>query len=528
MAKLKGILVAAALVVFAFAGINIYLGYSGNEALAHHYMTEGKWSDSSCGGCHVGVPFADYDAVAQSTHVQRVPEWEPLTNFQVESEGEDAWVQEFGRYHPGGGTLDEYGVGIDCMICHEQYGLYDAEKRALELQNGNYANANNAAMEDVRVVVQQDPIRIGTYALDVLTPAPILLIFHDTVNGAPQKSSCIDNCHLKDAQITPVMWGAEDYEEFDVHAEVNCVECHEAHEHEIAGAPISSLETEPEVESGETESSVHEEVLSVKSCADESCHAGISHGATTDFHLEFLECASCHIPVLPGGDIPAGMPIASFDWSDGEREDTYHMTDFSPTLAWTDGASEGLNVANERTESAMLAPFNVLNGAWWDAGHDEEILASPNTSSHEGNPIPNADVLDADVDADGEVTAEEIHSYDGNTDGIADYPNAILRQVDLYYKLGHGISGSNVGMADPLECDDCHGVSASPEIHGIHFMERLECEICHEVKPVIDWAMLGYDRDPAETDSPTNFSAKTIEVTISGEKPSEVERDPSF
>lgn len=523
MAELKGILIAVALIVFAFAGINIYLGYSGNEALAHHYMTEGKWSDSGCGGCHVGVPFADYDEVAESTHVQRVPEWEPLTNFQIESEGEETWVQEFGRYHPGGGILDEYGVGIDCMICHEQYGLYDADARALELENSNYANANDAAMEDARVVVQQDAVRLSTYTLDVLTPAPILLIFHDTVNGAPQKSSCINNCHIKDAQVMPVMWGAENYEEFDVHAEVNCVECHEAHEHQIAGASVSTLETEHE-----EESSVHEEVLSVKSCTDESCHAGITHGATADFHLEFLDCSACHIPLLPGGDIPAGMPLESFNWSNGERVDTYHMTDFSPKLSWADGVSEGLNVAGERTESSVLAPFNVINGAWWDAGLDEEILASPDTSALEGNPIPNVDVLAADSNADGEVTAEEMSSYDGNGDGVADYPNAILREVDLYYRLGHGISGSEVGMADPLECDDCHGASASPELQGVHFVERPDCESCHDITPVIDWAMLGYDRDPAETDPPTNFSAPIIEATTPGEKPPEVEREPAF
>jgi methanogenesis multiheme c-type cytochrome len=200
------------------------------------------------------------------------------------------------------------------------------------------------------------------------------------------------------------------------------------------------------------------------------------------------------------------MPIASFDWSDGEREDTYHTTDFCPVLAWTDGITDGLRVRENRTEGAVLAPFNVITGSWWDAGLDSDVLVNPNTSASEGNAIPVADVKAADADGDGEVTTEEMRSYDGDGDGRADYPSAILRTVDLYYKLSHGISGSETGLADPLVCADCHGESATH----------------------IDWAALGYDSDPAETDPPTNFSAVTIDVTIPDAKPAEKEREPAF
>jgi len=39
---------------------------------------------------------------------------------------------------------------------------------------------------------------------------------------------------------------------------------------------------------------------------------------------------------------------------------------------------------------------------------------------------------------------------------------------------------------------------------------------------------LGYDKDPAETTPPTNFSEKEIPVTIPGQKPVEVEREPAL
>jgi methanogenesis multiheme c-type cytochrome len=527
MASLKASLVAVSFIVLVLAGINLYLGYSGNDLLAQHYMTDGEWTDSSCGGCHMGV----YEEVAESSHVQRdIAQWEPLTNYNVDVQGETQWVKEYGRYHPGGGELEEYGVDIDCMSCHEQYGLYDAEKRAMAFESGNFSAANDAAMEDAIPVVQQDPLHVATYTLDVVTPLPMLVAFHDAVNAAPTKTSCIDSCHEMNVPTTAVMWASEDYEEYDVHAEVNCVECHTAKEHIIAGSEIPESETEDNQISSGQEESVHGESVTMKSCEDADCHEGISHGPIADAHLEFLECQSCHIPALPGGELPGTTPLKSFNWSSGERVDSYRMEDFAPQLAWSDDVQESeVKVPDSKNDSDVkLAPFNVVTGSWWDAGQDPEVINNPNTSASKGDPIPTPEVKAADSNGDGTVTSEEMQAYDGDSDGTPDYPNAVLRQVDLHYKLGHNIAGSETGMAEPLMCDDCHGVSASETLQQVHFEERPDCLTCHEVQPVIDWAALGYDSDPAETNPPTNFSAKTIDITIPGAKPPEVEREPAF
>ncbi len=523
MAKLNIILIAIAVAMFAFAGVYASLGYTGNELIAHHYMTEGKWTDSSCGGCHFNV----HEHVEASSHVQRdIGKWSPLMNFDVNVEGKDTWVEKFGQYHPGGGVMEEYGVDIDCMICHEQYGLYDAEKRAEAIQSGNMENANDAAMVDARSVVQKDPIHIGTYMLDVLTPFPLLVVFHDSVNSAPDRSSCYTNCHSTDATTTAVMWGEEDCAAYDVHADVNCVECHMTKDHQIAGSMPG-----PDVEAVSADiDDAHGDIGQMRSCTDAGCHEGISHGGIIDAHLDTLTCESCHIPELPGGELAGGTPLESFDWSSGVREDSLRMSDFTPVLAWSNGMSSNeLQIADGKNDSDVrLAPFNVITGVWWDAGEDADVVESPNTSRSIGDPIPVSYVQDADADLNGKMTYEEMRGYDNNNDGVADYPNAILRHVKLYYRLGHNIAGTEVGMADPLMCDDCHGASSSTTLQNVHFDVQPDCESCHKTTPHVNWAVLGYDSDPAATSPPTNFSAKTIDVTILGEKPPEVERESAF
>lgn len=74
----------------------------------------------------------------------------------------------------------------------------------------------------------------------------------------------------------------------------------------------------------------------------------------------------------------------------------------------------------------------------------------------------------------------------------------------MYFPVSHNIAGSNVGLAEPLVCADCHGVTAT----------------------AIDWQALGYETDPAGADS--DFTGTEIEVSIPDQKPTEVEREPAF
>ncbi len=491
--------VAVLLLVLAVGYTSV--GYSGNDAISTHYMTKGEWSDAVCGVCHYGA----YEQVNNSYHVQvDMDRWSPLTNFDLETSGKDAWVAEFGKYHPGGGPLAEekYGISVDCWMCHEQYGLYDFEARGEAIANGDYENAHKVAMEESTKAAQTSPIQTFTYSANLLTPYPLLFFFHGAVNGPPHETSCSEQCHLQDVPTRAVTWGSEeDYKEYDAHAKngVECFECHEMEgyiitsDHQIGRGNVSDSPDLPESHYDDT----------MRSCDDAECHAGISHGPFADSHMEFLACEACHIPKLPGGELVGGKPLESFSWQSGEREDVYREADFQPVLAWYNGNFGDVlpNVDTRNDTGVMVTPFNNITGTWWDAGTDPEVLANPDTSISTGDAIPVQYVKAADSNGDGEVTEKEMQAYDVDGDGQADYPNAVLRTVVLYYQVSHNIVSSDVGIADPYTCRDCHGNAS-----------------------VIDWASLGYVEDPGGESS----AAKSIAVTYPRPKPVEVDTEPAF
>ena len=499
MNRLNLLVSGVAVLLLVAAGAYSSLGYAGNDQIASHYMTKGEWSDTVCGGCHFDV----YENVNHSYHVQvDMNRWSPLTNFDLETSGEEEWVKEFGKYHPGGGPLAEYGIGVDCMMCHEQYGLYDFEARAEKIEKGEYDDANRAAMVNSSLAARTNPVQFFVYNANLLTPYPLLIVFHDDVNGAPSHTSCAEKCHIQDVEKRAVTWGSEEtYAEFDAHAKegVECAECHHTEgfiitsDHQIGRGNASDTPDLPENHFDDT----------MRSCDDAACHAGISHGAFADSHMEFLACEACHIPMLPGGELPGGKPLKTFNWQNGEREDTYWEEDFQPALAWYNGNfGDVLPAVDTRNDTDVkVTPFNNITGTWWDAGTDSEVLANPNTSISTGDPIPVKYVKAADADGNGEVTVGEMQAYDADEDGQADYPNAVLRTVDLYYQVSHNIVSSDVGIASPLTCKDCHGSQA-----------------------VIDWESLGYVEDPGGESS----AVKSIDISYTRPRPVEVEREPAF
>ncbi|MFP4654588.1 MAG: methanogenesis multiheme c-type cytochrome [Methanohalobium sp.] len=516
MRKLKTIVLGITLLMFFISGVYAYVGYSGSDVLDKHYMIDGKWSESVCGGCHYN---ADINPLANdaegSYHVQTdMDKWTPLDNFHISEQGKDEWVKEFGPQHPGGGPLEEYGVGLDCMICHDQTGEYDFDKRAEMIRSGNYEDADSAAWGEERQNLRQEPHYVGSYLLDVLTPLPIVAEIHDSVLGSSQRSSCEEHCHADQVETTGVNWADENYSEFDVHAEESCVECHETIEHQIGSSTMPAAQ---------------EVGAEVQSCQSSGCHEGISHGGTVDAHLEFLECQSCHVTEMPGGESQGGAPLEEFTWKNGTREDKVKMSSFKPTLGWSTNYSSTDKLPHSSSmdvEGAKLTSYSVITGIWWDSGTNEEVASNPNNSTTVGNPIPPSHVSQADANDDGNVTQNEMRSFDSNDDGVPDYPNAILRHVDLHYPINHNIAGSDTGLSDPLECGDCHGASNTEQLQNIHFDEKIDdCSKCHTTKPTLDWDSLGYESDPA---GEGNFSEIEINVTAPGERPEEVEKDPAF
>jgi methanogenesis multiheme c-type cytochrome len=494
MSKLNTVLIAILVLMFASAGVYAYVGYSGNDVMAVHYMTQQEWSDSSCEGCHIGM----YNEVSESYHVQQnLAQWPSIMEYGVTTdsiEGE-ALATTYGQVHPGGGYMAEYGLDIDCMVCHEQNGLYDFHARAGAISTGNFEGATDAALDEARSHAQQSSLYVLSYMLDVLTPLPIVTEIHDHVNGAPRNDLCA-NCHVSEVATTAVTWASPDHAQYDVHADVNCYYCHATEDHQIGRKDLLNAPEEMHAAfEGE-----------VKSCDSVGCHAGISHGAMVDGHLATVNCESCHIPALPGGEISGEYPISEFSWANGVREVVTHDSQFTPTLAWYSGTYyDMLPMAGSRDSgNAILRPFNVITGIWWDEGTDPSVAADPNNSSSVGNPIQPAHVQRADANNDGTVTVEEMRSFDADGNGEEDYPNAVLRRVEMYFPVSHNVASSTRGLAEPLGCSDCHGVTVT----------------------AIDWEALGFEADPAGAD--TDFTGSDISVTIPGQRPAEIEREPAF
>ena len=488
------ILIGILVVMFTSAAVYAYVGYSGNSDLSAHYMTEQKWSDSTCGGCHIGV----YSDVELSSHVEQdLKKWAPFMEFgvDIDSLDDETRVITYGQVHPGGGYMADHGVSVDCMICHDQVSGYDFQARSEKIATGNFADANEAAIEEQREKLQQHPIYVASYALDVLTPLPVVMEVHDHIFGSPKREMCGTSCHVNDIATTAVTWASADEAAYDVHASLKCQDCHTTTDHNIGGTTVLSSEGHVMTQSG------------VKDCASSGCHEGISHGPMVDAHLTSVSCEACHIPALPGSDITGYPVVEEFSWDSGVREDIIHETEFKPTIAWSRGTYQDmLPTVQERKDDSVLKPFNVITGTWWDKGFDPQVVADPDNSSAIGDPIPPAYVLKADADGDGVVTREEMRALDLNMDGTSDYPNAVLRNVTMYYQVSHNVASTSTGLGEPLECADCHGSTAT----------------------AIDWVALGYGKDPAETDPPTDFTTMRTDVTRKGERPTEVEREPAF
>lgn len=285
-------------------------------------------------------------------------------------------------------------------------------------------------------------------------------------------TTCANKCHQTGVATRAVMWSSDNYGSYDVHsnAGIGCIQCHITSNHQIGRGNIIDR----------SDSSVAADQL-VRQCKD--CHTEVTHGMIVDAHLEKVSCEACHIPVLPGGMLPGGKPVYSIDWTKGHRDITFKEKDFQPVLAWFNGTVQGIPYPSERDDpGAVLKPFNVISITWWDEGNDMDIVNNPNSSLQWGSPVVLSHI---------------------DVNGKSDYPNAVLRNRQFYYSVSHNIVSKKSALGkSALWCADCHGNTSR-----------------------IDWKLLGYEADPAQTDPPTDFTSYkiTVEIIPARPKPLEVE-----
>lgn len=285
-------------------------------------------------------------------------------------------------------------------------------------------------------------------------------------------TTCANKCHKTDVATRAVMWSSDNYGSYDVHsnAGIGCIQCHITSNHQIGRGNIIDR----------SDSSVAVDQL-VRQCKD--CHTDVTHGMIVDAHLKKVSCEACHIPVLPGGMLPGGEPVYSIDWTKGHRDITFKEKDFQPVLAWFNGTVQGIPYPSKRDDpGAVLKPFNVISITWWDEGNDMDIVNNPNSSPGWGSPIVLSQI---------------------DVNRKPDYPNAVLRNRQFYYSVSHNIVSKKSALGkSALWCADCHGNTSR-----------------------IDWKLLGYEADPAQTDPPTDFTSYkiTVEIIPARPKPEEAE-----
>ncbi|MDW7777221.1 MAG: methanogenesis multiheme c-type cytochrome [Methanosarcinales archaeon] len=469
ISTILAVIILMVLIIISFGNLN----YSGYQARAAHYICNSSWSDEKCIGCHVNV----YDDVVNSYHVQLVNknvvdgQWDLHFLNLIEKEDKQTLVRGCGQCHPMGipshnPTIAAVAGQSECSRCHSKDDLVFEIHNKDEIVGGSITT-------DCQICHSDNISNEFLYLTHI------------------SDSTCANKCHQTDVAKRAVMWSSTDYAEYDVHAKagVGCTQCHITSNHQI-GKGNTIDRPNPTLSFDQP----------MKQCVD--CHFEVTHGMIVDAHLENVACEACHIPILPGGNAKY-----SIDWTNGYKDIKFQTDDFRPVLAWFNGTVNGIaQPSNKDDPGAVLKPFNVIAITWWDEGNNLDIVNNPNLSNNWGSPVVLSHIRAADINADDKVSTDEIREFDLENYGIPEYPNAVLRHLDMYYSVSHNIVGEESALGkSALWCADCHGNTSS-----------------------IDWVLLGYEADPAQTDPPTDFTnyEVTVEIIPARPKPVEVENEP--
>jgi len=344
--------------------------------------------------------------------------------------------------HAGYGWVDNtfdftLAENVDCLVCHDQSGLYRKDKGGLPFADVDLAAAARSV-------------------------------------GRPTRRNC-GSCHFSGGGGNAVKHGDLDNslnfpdESVDVHMgkhDMECVDCHRGSAHRIQGQALSvSPMGQPEV-----------------SCTD--CHSlGLHKDERITAHLPTVACQTCHIPF-------SALKTATkthWDWSTAGQDlpqdphsylkikgsFTYERR-LRPEYAWYNGngdhyvLGDTLNPADTTDvtrpsgditdPAARIWPFKVHTAKQiYDTEYN--TLLQPKTFGEGGY------WKDFDWDQAARLGAEAVGlPYSGNF-GFTD--------TRMYWPTTHMVAASD----QALQCLDCHGKDGAQRM---------------------DWKKLGYDGDPME------------------------------
>jgi octaheme c-type cytochrome (tetrathionate reductase family) len=353
--------------------------------------------------------------------------------------------------HTGYGWVDENfdfedPENVDCLVCHDNSGLYQKTKGGLPLEGVDLAAA----------------------AQSVTTP---------------NRDNC-GGCHfdggggngVKHADLDEHLYNPP--AELDVHMGANdflCIDCHQTEDHEISGRALSvSLELDNQVY-----------------CTD--CHIDTPHAdQRLNEHTQTVACQACHIPYGAVKD----PTKTDWDWSTAGQdlpEDPHaylkikgsfiYERDIIPEYYWFSGMKDRYivgdvidpetptiinEIAGEISDpNAKIMPFKVHRARQpYDTVYNYLLL--PKTVGEGGF------WTDFDWDQALELGSEAIGvEFSGQYD---------FADTEMYWPITHLVAPAE----NALQCNSCHGPNGR-----------------------LDWEALGYPGDPIEWGGRSNYISLT-------------------
>lgn len=343
--------------------------------------------------------------------------------------------------HAGYGWKDETfdfedTANVDCLVCHEQSGVYKKGKMGLPVKEVNLLEVAQSV-------------------------------------GVPSRENC-GGCHFRGGGGNAVKHGDLDEslffpsDDLDVHMgrlDFTCVDCHQTKEHQIGGRSISvSVDNKNQI-----------------ACTD--CHNNKLHADDRiNSHTDTVACQTCHIPAVARKQATK----THWDWSqagDSDRkEDIHHYMkikgsftyekNLKPEFRWYNGLASRY-LLGDKLDPDKVTPMNKPNGNlrdpdakiwpfkihWAKQPYDSKLnhLLQPKTVGKDGywSDFDWAKALRlgaefADLEYSGEFGFTE---------------------TEMYWPLTHMVAPKT---------------------------EALQCKSCHGPDGILDWQALGFPGDPVK------------------------------